>query len=87
MNESKSLFSSVSQSRVSDQVVQQILDLVEEGELKPGEQLPGERELTQQLSISRSAVREAIRLLEAQGLLEVRPGKGTFITGEEVFRL
>jgi GntR family transcriptional repressor for pyruvate dehydrogenase complex len=74
------IFSPISQSRVSDQVVQQILDLIETGKLKPGDQLPAERELTQQVSISRNAVREAIRLLEAQGLLEVRPGIGTFVT-------
>ncbi len=74
------MFSPVNLSRASDQVVRQILDLIESGKLKPGDQLPGERDLTQQLSISRSAVREAIRLLEAQGLLDVRAGLGTFVS-------
>lgn len=74
------MFTPVNLSRASDQVVRQIIELIESGKLKPGDQLPGERDLTQQLSISRSAIREAIRLLEAQGLLDVRAGLGTFVS-------
>jgi len=55
---------------VCDQVRQQLL----RGDLKPGDRLPGERELAEQFSISRIAVREALRSLESAGVVEVRTG-------------
>ncbi len=60
-------------------VVERIKELIAEGELKPGSQLPAERQLTQELGVGRSTVREAIRVLEALGIVEVRPGHGTFV--------
>lgn len=79
MSNSESLFHPIGQKRVSDGVVRQIMALIKSGQLQYGDQLPGERDLSSQLSISRSGVREAIRLLEAQRVLEVRPGLGTFV--------
>jgi GntR family transcriptional regulator, transcriptional repressor for pyruvate dehydrogenase complex len=79
MNEKVTKFLPIIQSRVSDKVAGQILKMVKSGTLKPGEQLPSERELSNQLNVSRNAIREAIRLLEAQGFLEVRQGIGTFV--------
>lgn len=55
---------------VCDQIRQQIF----RGELRPGDRLPGERELAEQLAVSRSVVREAIRSLESMGLVESRMG-------------
>lgn len=55
---------------VSDQIRQQIV----RGELRPGDRLPGERELAEQLAVSRSVVREAIRSLESMGVVESRMG-------------
>lgn len=79
---SDSLLQRVKKVRISDTVVDQIIALIEEGTLKVGDQLPGERELVNQLQVGRASVREALRILEAQGSIEVRPGKGAFITGE-----
>ena len=66
--------------RVFEQVVQQIRELIVSGELQVGDKLPPEQELERQLSVSRSSIREALRVLEAEGLVEVRRGSGTYIT-------
>ncbi len=67
-------------SRLYEQIVQQIEDSVLKGTLKPGDQLPAERELAQQLGVSRTAVREAVKALREKGLVEAYSGRGTFIT-------
>ena len=67
--------------RLSEIAVDQITALIEEGRLKIGDQLPSERELMQQLGVSRTSVREALRVLESRGMLEVHPGKGAFVVG------
>ncbi len=67
-------------SRLYEQIVQQIEDSVLKGTLKPGDQLPAERELAQQLGVSRTAVREAVKTLREKGLVEAYSGRGTFIT-------
>jgi GntR family transcriptional repressor for pyruvate dehydrogenase complex len=72
-------FRPVRRSRVSEQIIEQVRDLITSGRLQPGDRLPAERELAQTLSASRSALREAICALESLGLLEVRPGQGTFL--------
>lgn len=76
------LFQQVKKTRISDTVVEQIIGLIESGALKPGDQLPSERELVEQLNVGRATVREALRVLEAQGVISVRPGKGTVVTGD-----
>lgn len=65
--------------RVSDQAYEQIRDLIFRGQLKPGEQIPPERDLAQALGVSRPTVREAIKQLVTMGLLEHRQGQGTFV--------
>jgi GntR family transcriptional repressor for pyruvate dehydrogenase complex len=81
---SDALLHRVKKVRISETVVDQIILLIDEGRLKIGDQLPGERELVNQLQVGRASVREALRILEAQGVIEVRPGKGTFIVGEAI---
>ena len=56
----ESLFQEVKRTRISDTVVEQILALIEGGRLKAGDQLPGERELVEQLRVGRATVREAL---------------------------
>ena len=56
--------------------------IVLEKEIAPGEKLPNELELAQALGVSRATLREAVRTLTAQGVLEVRRGKGTFVSRE-----
>src|SRR5690348_16879 len=60
--------------RLSDRVAQQILETIVSQRLRPGAALPPERELGQQFGVSRTVVREAVRALDARGLLEVRVG-------------
>lgn len=75
-------FTRVSTGRVSADIVQQVRAAIRHGRLRPGDQLPPERDLTRQLGVSRVSVRDALRMLEAQGLVEVRVGArgGAFVT-------
>jgi GntR family transcriptional repressor for pyruvate dehydrogenase complex len=61
------------------EVAAQIQRLVAEGRLKPGDKLPPERELAEVFGVSRTSVRDAIRVLETQGFVEARHGEGTVI--------
>lgn len=67
-------------SRLYEQIVQQIEESILKGDLKPGNQLPAERELAQRFGVSRTAVREAVKALREKGLVEAYSGRGTFIT-------
>lgn len=72
-------FKTVKPAKVSDAIVAQLEKLILEGILKPGDKLPPERELAQQLEVSRPSLREAILQLETKGLLQSRRGGGTYI--------
>jgi GntR family transcriptional repressor for pyruvate dehydrogenase complex len=74
------MYKIVRSSRLYEQIVQQVEDSIHKGALKPGDQLPPERELAQQFGVSRTAVREAVKALHEKGLVEAYPGRGTFIT-------
>ena len=65
--------------RISDQVFDQLKDLIFKGSLKAGEKVMTERELARALGVSRPTIREAIYKLVAMGLLEHRQGQGTFV--------
>jgi GntR family transcriptional regulator, transcriptional repressor for pyruvate dehydrogenase complex len=78
--EEKPLYKAVRTSRLYEQIVQQIQDSILKGALKPGDQLPAERELAQRFGVSRTAVREAVKALREKGLVEAYSGRGTFIT-------
>ena len=65
--------------RLYEQIVGQIEQRILAGELKAGDQLPSEHELAKQFAVSRTAVREAIKTLREKRLVEIRPGRGTFI--------
>ena len=66
-------------SRAYEEVVSEIEQSVKSGVLSIGSRLPGERELAQQFGVSRVVIREAVRHLEARGIVEVRVGSGTYI--------
>ncbi len=74
------MYKVVRTSRLYEQIVQQIEASVLNGTLKPGDQLPAERELAQRLGVSRTAVREAVKALREKGLVEAYSGRGTFVT-------
>ena len=65
---------------VTTQLVQQIQRLMTEAGLKPGDQLPPQRELARRLGASRPTVREAVLQLEAKGLIRVEPARGAFVS-------
>ena len=71
---------------LSAQVRDQLETAIRERALPPGAQLPGEHELAQQSSIGRSTVREALRLLEQDGLIDVRHGRGRFVSALATLR-
>src|SRR5438552_8839163 len=76
------LFSPVTVARASCSIADQIRTAIVTGQLKEGSRLPPERELAEQFGVSRVAVRDALRALEAMGLIEVRVGArgGAFVT-------
>jgi len=61
--------------------VRHVAILIEGGKLRPGDRLPPERELAQELGVSRPTVRAGLHALAAMGVTESRQGAGTFITG------
>src|SRR5699024_227202 len=62
-------------------VAQQLLDLFTSGSIEMGTRLPPERKLAAELGVGRSAVREALSALEILGIVDVRPGSGTYLQG------
>jgi DNA-binding FadR family transcriptional regulator len=76
------LFNRVSVGRISEIIVEQIRLLMRQGQLKPGDRLPPERDLCERFGVSRVTVREALRMLESSGLVEIRVGArgGAFVT-------
>ncbi|HYY89991.1 MAG TPA: FadR/GntR family transcriptional regulator [Chloroflexota bacterium] len=69
----------VKRSRIYEHIVDQIRALIREGRWEPGDQIPPERELAERFRVSRTSVREALRALEIQGIIESRQGGGTFV--------
>ena len=65
--------------RISDQVFEQLRELIFRGEMKPGQQIMPERELADALGVSRTSVRDAINKLVVMGLLKQKQGQGTFV--------
>ncbi len=69
----------IKRSRLYESAVDQIRSLILANNYKPGDRLPSERELGEQLSIGRPSVREALRILGTMGLIEIRAGNGTYV--------
>ncbi|MBC9005266.1 FadR family transcriptional regulator [Micromonospora aurantiaca] len=67
-------FAPVRTVRAYEGIVRQVEERIAAGDLRPGDRLPSERELTTQFDVSRSTVREALRVLESSGLVRSRPG-------------
>ena len=74
------MYRAVKASRLYEQIVQQVEESILQGRLKPGDQLPPERDLAQRFGVSRTAVREAVKTLCEKGLVESYSGRGTFVT-------
>jgi GntR family transcriptional regulator, transcriptional repressor for pyruvate dehydrogenase complex len=76
---SQKTFQAIRKTRVTEVIVEQVRHRINSGHLKAGDRLPPERDLAKDLGVGRSAVREAIRALEFLGLVETKPGEGTFL--------
>lgn len=68
---------------LTDEAITKLRSMIQSGELAPGARLPPENQLAAQMGISRSGVREAVKVLESARVLEVRRGDGTFVTSLE----
>lgn len=66
--------------RLSERVIEAIREMIVEENFRPGDKFYSENELTKKLKVSRSSIREAVRILEATGLVTVKHGKGIFIS-------
>jgi GntR family transcriptional regulator, transcriptional repressor for pyruvate dehydrogenase complex len=83
------MFGKVSVGRISETIVEQVRQLMRAGQLRPGDRLPAERDLCEQFGVSRVTVREALRMLESSGLVEIRVGArgGAFVTAPSSGRI
>ena len=68
-----------------DFVVKTFRDKLEKKELRPGDRIPNETELSEMLSVSRGSVREAMKVLSALGVIDIQRGNGTFISQPDSF--
>jgi GntR family transcriptional regulator, transcriptional repressor for pyruvate dehydrogenase complex len=68
--------------RVADEIIQFLLQQIASRALSRGSRLPSERELSEQFGVSQPTIREAIRALDAMGLVEARHGSGVYVTGD-----
>lgn len=80
--EKNKLFEELPKGSISEIIVQRITDALISGELKPGDKIPTEVEFSEKLGVSRNAVREAVKVLVAFGVLEIRRSEGTFVVEE-----
>ncbi|MDH7497170.1 MAG: FadR/GntR family transcriptional regulator [Syntrophomonadaceae bacterium] len=72
-------FRPIRTKKIYEEIMDQIKWLIVQGRFSPGQRLPAERELAESLGVSRASVREALSALAAMGILEVRPGEGTYV--------
>ncbi len=70
--------------RVYEDVLEQITKLMSKGKINPGDRLMGEREMANALGVSRTTLREALRTLEHLGLVDIKPGGGTFVKDQNL---
>lgn len=73
----------ISREGASEKVVHRLMALVKAGDLKPGDRLPGERELAEMFQVSRPTMREAVRALAVLGVVKPRHGGGIFVSALE----
>ncbi|MBK5242293.1 GntR family transcriptional regulator [Clostridium sp.] len=79
MDENSKLFEQLPKGSISEIIIQRITDALINGELKPGDKIPTEAEFSQKLGICRNSVREAVKVLCAFGVLEIKRSEGTFV--------
>lgn len=75
----KGLFDDLPKGSISEILIERITNALINGDIKPGDKIPTEIEFSENLGVSRNAVREAIKVLVAFGVLEIRRSEGTFV--------
>lgn len=75
----KAVFQSIHQPSIVEQIIDTFKEAILNGELRPGQRLPSELDLAEQLGVGRSAIREAMKIMEALGVVTIKQGSGTFI--------
>ena len=75
----------IPKNSVSDEIVNQLIDLISRKVLKPGDRLPSERQLCEKFGVGRTSVREALRSLSVMGILMGRVGDGTFVSENDSY--
>lgn len=73
------MFQKISPRKISDEIIEQFKALLNSGEIKPGDELPSERELAQLIGVSRPPLREALNALHAMGFVEIRPRRKVIV--------
>ncbi len=73
-------FQQIRPQKIYEKVIEQIKEMIEKGELRPGDKLLSVRELAEQLNVGRSAVREALSALQEMELIDLKQGEGTFVS-------
>jgi GntR family transcriptional regulator len=68
------------------QISDEILERIEAGQMAPGQRLPSERDLSEQLGVNRMTLRKALSTLESQGLVQRRQGDGTYVSEPKIER-
>lgn len=76
----------VNRSNVTHQVASELSEAIQNRRFRPGDKLPSVEKLAVELSVGRSTIREALRLLQAKGLIEIIHGAGTFVAQERIAR-
>lgn len=82
MGDKSMLFEPLPKGSLSDAIVKRITDALISGELKPGDKIPTEEEFSERLGVGRNAVREAIKVFVAFGVLEIKRARGTYVVSE-----
>lgn len=69
----------INRSSVVQRVIDRLTEAIVSGELKPGDRIPTEMELAEQMGVARNSIREAVKILVYIGVLEIRRADGTFV--------
>lgn len=77
------MFKKISKKTIAAQVITQLTELIRNGRLKPGDRMPSEREMAEELGVSRPPLRESLRALEYAGVIETRYGDGIYVKSAE----
>jgi Transcriptional regulators len=84
MNKNKFTMVPIKRTDIFQTIVKKLNELLDSGQLQIGDRLPAERELAELLGVSRTSIRQALKVLEASGRIETRVGSGTYLVDKQV---